>query len=252
MGNDALVQTVKRGDGQVIYTTIEDLWENYEDLLIRLAREIDAKDIAELGGGANPLVGNSERWGFANHRTVVDISATELEKAETTVETRVADLCQPITDDLAAYDFVFSQMLCEHLPAPEAFHRNCFNLLRPGGLAVHFFPTLYTLPYVINKVIPEETARSILRKAQPGRLDDPKREKFPAFYRWTTGPTPKARQRFESIGFTVSGWQACFGHRYYEVLPPLHALELAKSKYLLKHPVPALTSFGVVILRKPS
>jgi hypothetical protein len=36
-------------------------------------------------------------------------------------------------------------MLCEHLPGPRPFTSNCFNLLRPGGLAVHFFPTLYTL-----------------------------------------------------------------------------------------------------------
>src|SRR5262245_51432702 len=102
MGNEDLVQTVRNGTGEVVYTTIEDLWENYEDLLIRAAREINAKEIAELGGGANPIVGNSENWGFANHRTVIDISATELEKAETTVETRVADLCQPITDNLEA------------------------------------------------------------------------------------------------------------------------------------------------------
>jgi SAM-dependent methyltransferase len=252
MANEELVATVRNGSGQVVYTTIEDLWESYEDLLVHLAHEIDAEDIAELGGGANPMIGNTELWGFAKHRTVVDISATELEKAETTVETRVADLCAPITDNLGAYDLVFSQMLCEHLPNPEAFHRNCFNLLRPGGLAVHFFPTLYTLPYVINKIIPEDTARSILRKVQPGRLDDPKREKFPAFYRWTTGPTRRSRQKFESVGFEVTGWQACFGHRYYEVIPPLHKLELAKSAYLLKHPRPALTSFGVVILRKPA
>jgi len=250
MGTEDLVELVRNNGGLVVYTDIEDLFQSYDDLLVRLAHEIDAKDIGELGGGANPIVADSERWGFASHRTVIDISATELEKAQTTVETRVADLCQPIHDNLNAYDFVFSQMLCEHLPKPQVFHQNCFNLLRPGGLAVHFFPTLYTLPYVINKLIPEETARSILKKAQPGRLDDPRREKFPAYYRWTTGPTVKAKRRFESIGFEIAGWEACFGHRYYEVIPPLHAVETAKSNFLLRHPISALTSFAVVILRK--
>ncbi|MCW2514920.1 MAG: Methyltransferase domain protein [Mycobacterium sp.] len=252
MGFDGGARTTLVTGGDVIYTDIADLWEGYEDHLVQLAREIDAKEIAELGGGANPLVANAERWGFADHRTVIDISAVELEKAQTTVETRVADLCQPISSDLNAYDFVFSQMLCEHLPNPKSFHQNCFNLLRPGGRAVHFFPTIGTLPFVINKVIPEDAARSILRKAQPGRLENPKTDKFPAYYRWTTGPTQKARKRFESIGFQIEGWQACFGHRYYEVLPPLHKLELAKSDYLQNHPVPALTSFSVVVLRKPN
>src|SRR6476620_7126516 len=89
MGTEDLVESVRNNGGRVVYTDIEDLWQSYDDLLVRLAHEIDAKDIGELGGGANPIVAESERWGFASHRTVIDISATELEKAQTTVETRV-------------------------------------------------------------------------------------------------------------------------------------------------------------------
>jgi 2-polyprenyl-3-methyl-5-hydroxy-6-metoxy-1,4-benzoquinol methylase len=76
---------------------------------------------------------------------------------------------------------VFSKMLCEHLPDARTFHENCLRLLKPGGRAVHFFPTLYTLPFVANRLIPEEFARAVLRRIQPGRIDDPKHEKFPAY-----------------------------------------------------------------------
>src|ERR1700721_1406514 len=54
-----------------------------------------------------------------------------------------------------SYDLVFSKMLCEHLPDARTFHANCLRLLRPGARAVHFFPTLYTLPFVANRLIPE-------------------------------------------------------------------------------------------------
>jgi SAM-dependent methyltransferase len=252
MGNDDLAGAVISRRGHVDYIDMDKLWKGYDDFVVELARRNGVTTVAELGGGANPVVGDSEKWGFAEHRIVVDISANELAKAQGDVQTRVADLCQPIDDGLAAYDLVFSKMLCEHLPKPRVFHENCFKLLRPGGLSVHFFPTLGAFPYVVNKIIPEKFARSVLDKLQPGRLQLGTMDKFPAYYRWTTGPTKLAIRRYESVGFKVEEWHGAFGHHYYHVIPPLAALERAKSNFLLEHPVPALTSFAVVVLRKPA
>jgi SAM-dependent methyltransferase len=236
---------------RVSYQDVDSLWKGYDNFVRELAQREGAEYVAELGGGANPILAD-ERWGFAPHRIVVDISAEELAKAGGGVETRVLDLCQPIPDGRNAYDIVFSKMLCEHVPDGRAFHQNCFDLLKPGGLAVHYFPTLYTLPFVLNRLIPEKTARKLLRKIQPGRIDDPKHEKFPAYYRWTTGPTKRAIRRFQSVGFELEQWNGAFGHYYYSLVKPLDALEQTKSRFLVKHPVPALTSFAVVVLRKPA
>ncbi len=238
--------------GIVNYMGLEDIWQSYERLLVELGKRESVQSVAELGGGANPMVADADRWGFVPQRVVIDISADELAKADGDVETRVADLCQPITDGQESYDLVFSKMLCEHLPDARRFHENCFKILRPGGHSVHFFPTLYTLPFVINRLIPENLARSVLRKIQPGRIDDPKQEKFPAYYRWCTGPTRRALKRFESVGFEVETWNASFGHSYYAILPPLDALERAKTKFLFQHPAPAFTTFAAVVLRKPA
>lgn len=252
MNNEGVNLTVSPAGSRVSYRDIETLWKGYDEYVRELALCEGAQNIAELGGGANPVLGDNERWGFASHRIVVDISAEELAKAGGDVETRVLDLCQPVRDGREMYDIVFSKMLCEHVPDGRAFHRNCFDLLRPGGLAVHYFPTLYTLPFVLNRLIPEQAARTLLRKIQPGRIDDPKHEKFPAYYRWTTGPTKRAIRRFESVGFELEQWHGAFGHHYYHLVKPLDALEQAKSRFLLEHPVPALTSFAVVALRKPA
>lgn len=233
------------------YTDFHDLWQRYDDMVIGLARERGAQSVAELGGGAKPLIGDPDKWGFVPQRVVIDISAEELAKADGDVETRVADLCQPISGPTGTYDVVFSKMLCEHLPNPEAFHANCYAMLKPGGIAVHFFPTLFTLPFVLNRLIPEEFARSLLRKIQPGRIDDPKHEKFPAYYRWCTGPMKRTLRRYQNLGFQVEAWHGAYGHYYYIVLPPLNAIEQAKSRFLVQHPVPAMTSFAAVVLRKP-
>jgi SAM-dependent methyltransferase len=239
---------------RISYHEKEALWEGYENYVRELALKEGAQNIAELGGGAKPILGDSEKWGFADHRIIVDISAEELAKAEADadVETRVLDLCKPVKDGREVYDIVFSQMLCEHVPDGRAFHQTCFDLLRPGGLAVHYFPTLYTLPFVLNRLIPEGAARSLLRKIQPGRIDNPKYEKFPAYYDWTTGPTKRAIRRFESVGFQLEAWHGAYGHHYYHLVKPLDALEQAKSRWLMKHPVPALTSYAAITLRKPA
>ncbi|OBF30313.1 transposase [Mycobacterium sp. ACS1612] len=236
--------------GKVVYMDIDELWNGYEDLLVDLAKREGAKSVAELGGGANPIVADSN-WDFLQQRVVVDISAQELAKGEGVVETRVADLCQPINGGHNSYDMVFSKMLVEHLPDPVAFHENCFKLLRPGGLSVHFFPTLHSLPILVNHLIPEKQAHALVRFFQPSRIADPKQQKFPAYYRWCLGPSERTAKRYESAGFEVERINATFGHGYYRRIPPLHGLEQLKMKMLHRHPVPYMASFMVVILRKP-
>lgn len=238
--------------GQVSYKDLDELWQSYPGLLLELARRHDVSQVAELGGGANPVVGDADKWGFVNRRVVIDISDDELTKGNSDVETQTADLCQPVVDGHNSFDLVFSSLLCEHLPDPRKFHQNCFNLLRPGGLSVHFFPTLLTFPFVVNKFIPERLGHAVLSKIYKERLDHGSHNKFPAYYRWTTGPTRRAMKRFESVGFEVEEYCGTFGHRYYHQIPPLQSLEWAKSRYLLRHPAPAFTSYAIVVLRKPA
>jgi SAM-dependent methyltransferase len=236
---------------RVNYMDRDELWLGYEPFVLKLAQAEGVKDVAELGGGANPFVAG-DNWDFAQHRVVIDISPGELAKAPNNVEAREADLSRPILDGHNSYDLVFSKMLCEHLHDARTFHQNCFNLLRPGGLSVHFFPTLYTVPFVLNRLMPEKAGASLIKKIQPGRLELGNLDKFPAYYRWCSGPTQRAIKRFESVGFEVEDWSATFGHTYYKVIPPLDSLEQSKTRFLFRHPVPALTSFAVVVLRKPA
>ena len=238
-------------ENPVKYFPASDLWQSYDAFVLEVAHRNDVRAVAELGGGANPVIADADVWGFVPDRVVIDISAEELAKAEGDVDKRVEDLCQPIQEGLNSYDLVFSKMLCEHVSDAEVFHRNCFDLLRPGGRAIHFFPTLYATPFVINRLLPEDLARSLLSPLQPGRLSDPKHGKFPALYRWCKGPTRKTLEHYRGVGFEVEEWRGGFGHSYYDRVSVLDGMEKAKSQFLLRHPVPLLTSFAVVVLRKP-
>src|SRR5690348_1517295 len=97
MTNRGLGSTASTATGRVSYQDKETLWQGYENYVRELALKEGAQKIAELGGGAKPILGDSEKWGFVDHRIIIDISAAELAKAEAEadVETRVLDLCKP-------------------------------------------------------------------------------------------------------------------------------------------------------------
>ena len=235
---------------KISYDSSAILWSGYENFVIDIARRNGVRSVAELGGGANPILAKANLWDFAPRRAVFDISAEELDKAEGAVEKNVVDLSKPIKERYD-YDMVFSKMLCEHIADARSFHLNCLNMLRPGGLSVHFFPTLFSIPFVVNRILPEDLSRSILRRLQPGRLENPKLDKFPALYRWCVGPTKRTLRLYRSVGFEIEQWNAGFGHSYYRRVALLDAAERAKSRILIRHPVPLFTSFALIVLRKP-
>lgn len=216
---------------------ISDLIERHQ--LVRLC---------EVGGGASPMlqVDEIERRGL--ELTIVDCSEDELDKAPPAYQRVVADIADPDFSPPGRFDLVFSKMLAEHVVDAEQFHRNTRALLRDDGFAVHFFPTLTTLPFFVNRYIPEAAGRRIMGMiGRPTSIDE---GKFPAYYRWCRGPTRRQLARLESVGFDVVEYRGVFGHDYYKPIGPLHRLEARKEAYLLEHPVPTLASYAVVVLRR--
>jgi hypothetical protein len=147
------------------------------------------------------------------------------------------------------FDLIFSRMVAEHVADARTYYSNLFTLLNPGGIALNMYATLFALPFVVNRLIPDELADRLLAVVL-GEEPDPY-EKFPARYRWCRGPTPATLARLRSVGFEVDEFRSYFGHTYYGRARALHRLELAKARWLTAHPIPALTSYAAVRLRKP-
>lgn len=160
-----------------------------------------------------------------------------------------ADIALPTLDLPGGYDLIFSKMLAEHVPSGETFHRNVRRLLASGGVAFHFFPTLYAPPFVVNRLLPERLAERFLHLLQSGREKEGKHAKFPAYYSWCRGPMPLQIKKFERLGYRVDEYIGFFGHEgYYMKLPVLAKVHRALSNWLVHHPAPWLTSFAYVTL----
>lgn len=212
-----------------------------------LIGEHGSRRVCDVGGGANPLLSIEDLRAFDLDYTVLDISAEELEKAPPGYQRLCGDVCRLTVPPEQRFDLVFSRMVAEHVESAEQFHRAIHSLLVPGGIAVHLFPTLFTVPFLVNRILPETVSRQLL-KCFSAR-DDHKEGKFPAYYNRCRGPSPGQFQFFADLDYEVLAYKAYFGHGYYRRIPVLRTLHSRLTQALVNHPLPALTSYACVVLR---
>jgi 2-polyprenyl-3-methyl-5-hydroxy-6-metoxy-1,4-benzoquinol methylase len=228
-------------------------WSLFTGKVYRTIIECNAKSVCEVGGGANPLLSLESVTTINVSYVILDSDAKELAKAPTGYRARVQDITAQLCGEQSCYDLVVTKMVAEHVRDPQKFHGNIYKLLKPGGIAIHFFPTLYAPPYLLNAMIPDRLSSKILRLVQSGRESEGSKGKFPAYYRWCRGPTTRQFRRLESVGFKVLRYDGFFGHSgYYEKSPVLKKIHERLAGWLVLHPLPWLTSFAQVVLQKPA
>jgi hypothetical protein len=222
-------------------------WQEIQRLL-----QAGAKRWCDVGGGAKPVLKPAQIEHWQLDHILLDVSQQALDRAPDGYEQFCGDILDPsAASQLLArggpFDVVVSRWTAEHVKDGRRFHEAIFGLLAPGGTAVHLFPTLYSLPFVVNLLLPEPLSGALLRRAQPGRAG-----KFPPHYRWCRGPTRRQLRRIESIGYAIDRYDGYFGHGFYDRVAPLRRAHRAASAMLVEHPLPALTSFALVVLRRPA
>jgi SAM-dependent methyltransferase len=210
-----------------------------------------AKRICDVGGGAHPIVGLKQIGERGLDYVVLDVSEQQLARAEGDYQRFQADILAPDTvPELArrwgAFDAVISRWTAEHIRDGRRFHEQVFRMLRPGGTAVHFFPTLYSLPFLLNSLLAPGMSAALLYRVFPAR-----KGKFVAYYSWCRGPTARQIRRLQSTGFSVDRYVGYFGHNLYRPVGPLHHAHKAVAAMLVEHPLPSLTSFAMVVLTRP-
>jgi 2-polyprenyl-3-methyl-5-hydroxy-6-metoxy-1,4-benzoquinol methylase len=211
----------------------------------QLIREYECADVCEIGGGRAPLFSGPELEELGLTYTVMDVSQNELDLAPPDVNKERRDICAPlVAGDHGRYDFMFSKCVAEHVKSGRGMHENVFAMLRPGGIAFHFFPTLYYPAFIVNRLLPEGLTSAML-----GRID---REKFPAKYSKCIGPTNRAKRFVKSIGFDVIEYAPFYGTTYVDKIPVIRGVERAFSDWAARKMNPYFSSFAYLVLQKPA
>jgi SAM-dependent methyltransferase len=236
-------------NAKVSFGKFQEAWQGFFWAVRGLIEANNLKRVCDVGGGANPVLPSDYLDAKGIDYTILDISADELAKAPPGYRRVQADICARDLADLGGFDLIFTKMLAEHVVDGQVFHQNVLRLLSRGGIAFHFFPTLYAPPFVANRLLPERLTHTLLDIFSP--RDKVKQGKFPAYYSWCRGPTSSQIERLEALGYEILEYRGFYGHSYYKKLPPLHAACNAATEFLLKHPLPQLTTFAYLTMRKP-
>ena len=234
----------------VSYGRSRDAWDGYTTILKKVIEENSFKRICEVGGGAYPALPIDYISTNNLDYVILDISEKELEKAPVGYNKLVKDICTKELDYSGEFELIFSKMLAEHVKNGKTFHANIYKLLSHGGIAFHFFPTLYALPFVINRVVPERIASYLLDLLRG--WDRFGHRRFPAYYSWCRGPTKTQIKRFRSLHYDILEYRGFFGHEspYYNRLPFIKKISKSISEYLIRHPSPYFTSYAYIFLKK--
>lgn len=220
----------------------------YRGRLHELLRGPDSTRVCDLGAGASPGLTTEQIAALDLDYVVIDSSAEELAKAPDGYQKVTLDITQADPEDRpGGFDLIFTRWVCEHIEEPRAFHAAVFEMLRPGGAALHVFPTLWGTPAVANLALPEAISGRVLNRYAPRS-----KSKFPAYYRWCRGPSARSRDRFESVGFTCDEYRGFFGHRYLNGLGGLGPLSARLARRRLWRPRALTTTFALVLLRRPA
>jgi SAM-dependent methyltransferase len=208
------------------------------------------KRFLDIGGGKKPVIKLPRIEEFGLDYVVLDASSSQVERTPSGFDVHLgsildADVVAELTREKGPFDAVVTHFVAEHIDDGGRFHEHVFELLAPGGRAVHFFPTLYATPFVVNRVLGSGTSAAIAL-----RLFN-KRNKFPAYYSWCRGPTRKQIEALEAIGYSIDRYVGFFGHSFYRRVKPLHAAHSARTRRLLAHPRARATSFALLVLTRP-
>jgi SAM-dependent methyltransferase len=227
-------------------------WANYEPLTLALAQHFGLKRLLEVGGGRDP--GFLEIGRKAGLDVIVnDIDQRELALLPAGTPTAQFDVAGDLRgrpDLVETFDLMTARMVFEHIHDVAAAWRNIHRMLTPGGIGMAFFPTLYAWPFVVNKLLPPETAKTIVERFFPNRAEDGDNPVFPAHYDWCYGSETKLRRMLDPIGFSEVAVLPFWGHRYLDRVPVAREIDHLANRAAAALDIRSVTTYAVVILRK--
>lgn len=239
----------------VTFRTVDEFegWDRFPAFIEQVIGSHSPKRVCEIGAGANPAISQDAVRRHGLQFRAVDEVETELLKSGMTETGMIQtyDVCVPDAPVPGApYDLIFSRMTAEHFRAPDHAYKNMFQALVPGGLSVHCFATLYALPFVLNRLLPDRLSDFLFDRFSPRNREQ--HDKFKAYYSHCRGPLESQVQFFRGLGYEIVEYRAFFGHNYYSFrMPLLHRMNRQAANLLLKAPIAFFTSYATVILRRP-
>jgi SAM-dependent methyltransferase len=227
-------------------------WDNYTRVIRHLAATYGARRLLEIGGGRSPHFAPAELADMGVELTVNDISANELVRLPAVYRTACFDVAGNLSKSGVqpnTYDLAFSKMVFEHVADGERAWRNLHQILAPGGVGIAFLPTLFALPFVLNKVLPDAIAERLIKLVNNERNDETS-PVFPARYSKSYAIERWLRPMFGRIGYRDAMIVPFYGHVYYRRFPIVRDIHAQFTKLARAKDWRLFTSYAYIVVRK--
>jgi SAM-dependent methyltransferase len=227
-------------------------WDNYKDTIWELVSLTKAQTMLEIGGGRWPRFSVDEIRQAGISYIVNDISESELALAPPEFDKLCFDIAKPLDEKRQSMpggvDVMFSQMVFEHVSDASRAYQNIYSLLAPGGVCLNFHPVLYSVPFVVNWLMPEAMSSRLLRLFFPNRRPD-EVPKHPAHYDLCV-ISDSIRSQLKAIGFRRV-WQVPFWHHgYFTKIPGVYQLDHAAASMAERNDWAKFASFSYTLVVK--
>jgi SAM-dependent methyltransferase len=208
----------------------------------------DVRRVIDVAAGSHWQFPLAYKDAYRLELSGVDVDADAMNRNEALDFRYEGDVCNTSIIGKGGYDLLTCHSGIEHFQNVQKFLDTAFLSLRPGGAVIAQFPSSLAPFAIINRLLPQELKKKLLRGVFGPAADD--EIGFPVFYdkcRYSA-----FKRAAERSGFHVEYYLPTFlSSAYFEFLFPLFLLSQITDIIRLVFGTKDMASYNVFVLRRP-
>lgn len=220
------------------------IWQAFDAEVAAAIRALpDGAVIVDVGGGRKFFYADQIDPAGRLKLVAIDISPEELEQNRDVDETHVADVSKEIPMPDGSADLILTRALLEHVDGVPGAIREMARVLRPGGIALHFVPSRYSLFGMAARWLPFGPLLNITLKLAPWL----KSEAFGFKVHYDCCYPAALEREFKSAGFSSVETQVSWSCDYFFVgVYPIYLLHAAYEQVVRRLRLRQMAAYTIV------
>ena len=233
-------------------TTPHALWQTrgfavYDWVARALLGDPKVKTVLDVGAGRTWFFGDADKRERGLRLIGVDIDPAELALNPSLDEAHAFDVCESVGAADGSVDLILCRAVVEHLHDTEAFLRNAFKALKPGGKLALVFANSWAPPVIINRMLPAAVSKRVLYALVPNSQGY---QGFKAYYDKCTYSS--FRKALLATGFEIDyAYNSYYSSSYFQFFLPIHVISIVLDYLRMVISIRDLSSMNLFVVKKP-
>ena len=223
------------------------VFAQYERLAPLLMSYPDVKTVVDVGAGKSWHFPDWMKEAYGLHLIGLDIDGDEMVPNCVLDERIACDVTRSIPVPPGSVDLVTAYSGVEHFSDNQAFLRNAFIALRPGGALIAQFPNSLAPFALLNRIMPEKLKGRLLQAAMPGSTG------VLGFKVYYDKVRPSQFKRIAKLeGFVIEQYYpGYYSSGYFAAFTPVYIVSYIYDMIRYGLGISEISSYSLFVLRKP-